>query len=97
MVNVDKYDIKQTANNILECIEEYKNEMSEFLNIIDDLITAWNGTDAASNCINNMSKLYTENLSGLYLKMSKYQMYLQNIPGLYDLLDEIYVSKKINI
>ncbi len=97
MVNVDKDGIRLTANNMLECIEEYKNEISEFVNIINDLNDAWNGNIDASNCINNMNKLYLENLSVLYLKLQEYQVYLQNIPGLYDLLDEIYVSKKINI
>lgn len=97
MVNVDKDDIKNASNNMLGCVEEFKNQISHFLDIANDIAEAWNGNSDANDCLNDMQKLYNENINTLYSEMLKYQIYLKNIPGLYDLLDEIYTSKKINI
>ena len=94
IIEVNADDIMKQSNNISEKIEEFSRSIKMFENIIDNLNTAWIGSDALSY-INAMKEKNLVELNKLQTLLEEYNTFLSKVPEAYALLDEIYSSKGV--
>lgn len=95
-VYIDKDQVLAKADLIISDLEEFGNQISKLLAVIENINSAWDGDDALSY-INILKERYIVNLNEFLKVMNDYSDYLKNVPGAYELLDEIFSSKVIDV
>jgi uncharacterized protein YukE len=95
-VTINKNSITKTSAQMKEATNDFISEIKKFEAVIEGINSAWEGADALKY-VNTLKDSYLKKLNELSEYLEKYGDYLENIPGAYSLLDEIYSNKNINI
>lgn len=95
-ISIDKDGVKKMGTSIIESSNDFKGEINKFLEIIDGINSAWEGADALKY-INTLKEKYVVGLNELNDIINKYGQYLVDVPEAYDLLDETFSTKNINV
>lgn len=95
-VSIKRSDVKRVANEMLEYSQDFDDEVKRVKNIIESIGTAWNGTDAIKY-VNTMRDKYVVKLDELSDLIRSYGEYLQKVPDAYQILDEAFVSRNIDV
>ncbi len=85
--------INALYNSNLESIE---NEYFSIVKSVDELKNGWQG-EKANKFINAFENEYLKGLKNAIDLLSNYSDYLSKVPGAYELLDESYKNKNIDI
>lgn len=93
---IDKKSISKSGNEILECNEYINSDIKKLEGIIDSINNAWEGSDSLK-FVNSMKDTYIKKLTELYEILNTYGEYLSNVPGAYEVLDETFANKNINV
>lgn len=95
-ITIDSSNVSKLGKSIVENSNNLINDVKKLESIIGDINTAWEGADALKY-INSMRDKYVKEISDFAGIVEKYGEYLQNVPGAYDLLDETFSNKNINV
>ena len=93
---VNGEEIKNYALQLKECSFSLENEIKKISNIISNISASWNGNDA-TKYVNIMQEKYILGLEELKQVIDEYIIYLNNIPEVYELLDDTYSGKHIEV
>lgn len=93
-INVNNEEISSLAIKLYDCTEQLENEIKKIRNTVSNISNAWSGNDA-TKYINVMQEKYILGLEELKEKLTDYAVFLNNIPGAYDLLDNTYTYEHI--
>lgn len=95
-VYIDKDSVSSKADTIISDLEEFKVQINKFLSVIENINSAWDGEDALKY-INTLKEKHVPNLNEFLDFLNDYSNYLKNVPGAYELLDEIFASKVMDV
>ena len=95
-VIVEKNEIDTLARELYNYSEEFGDEIKKIRNIAGNIGTVWSGNDA-SKYIEVLQEKYILGLEDLKQIIEEYAIYLNNIPEAYELLDNIYADKNIEV
>lgn len=96
IIKVNKDQIKDKGNEILDYADDFSKDINQFKNIIKDINRVWKGSDALKY-IEIMSDKYVSGLKELEDVIKAYGKYLKKVPNVYDSLDEEFSRKKIDV
>ena len=95
-VIVNKNDIINYGEQIIEYSEEFSSEIRKFSELIDSINKAWDGADALK-FVNTMKEKYVVKLEELKSVLDDYGKYLKDVSETYTVVDEIFSSKVIDV
>ena len=95
-IKVDSEEIKILASQLHDCSFSLETEINNITNIISNISTVWTGNDA-TKYVNIMQEKYILGLNELKSTIDEYITYLNNILKIYELMDKVYYSKKIEV
>lgn len=95
-VIINKSGVSKLSSQMKESTNDFKSEIKKFETVIDGINNAWEGADALKY-VNKLRDSYLRKLNELVSDLEKSSEYLENIPLAYNLLDEIYSNKNINV
>lgn len=95
-VIVNKNDITNYGEQIIEYSEEFSSEIRKFSELIDSINKAWDGADALK-FVNTMKEKYVVKLEELKSVLDDYGKYLKDVSETYTIVDEIFSSKVIDV
>ena len=95
-IKIDNANIESLGNKVLSCNETLESDVQRLNTIIDSINQAWEGSDSLKY-INALKNKMEPVLKDLTNEVNNYGLYLKNIPNTYDILDEEYASKKIEV
>jgi len=93
-VVVNDRQILNLSKRLNNSAKELENEIKQIKNITSNISTSWTGNDALKY-IEIIEKKYILGLEELQEKIESYAKYLENVPGAYELLDEIYSNREM--
>lgn len=93
---INKDIIVKRGNDLLEYSQDFGEYIKQFLNIIDSINSVWEGADSLKY-INVMKERFVPGLEKMNSVIKEYGDYLKKVPEVYDLIDEIYSSKNIDV
>lgn len=96
IISYNSGTIQSFASKMQVYSENITDEIKKIRKIISDISNAWTGDDA-SKYISVLQDRYILGLEQLKEIIDEYAVYLNNVPGAYELLDEFYSSKYIEI
>lgn len=95
-IAIDNNIIKKSGKKIKECSSNISKDINNFNNVIDKINLTWTDNES-TNSINKMRDSYIYKLKELCDDLDKYGEYLKNIPDAYEILDETFSNKNIDI
>lgn len=95
-VVVNKDFVIKSGNDIIQYAESFDSYIKRFVSIIESINTVWEGNDSLKY-INTMKEKYVVGLEELNQFIKDYGQYLKNIPNAYEILDEVFSSKNIDV
>lgn len=95
-VVVEGGSITASSKKILDNSTTFMELIKQFDTIIGNINTAWEGDDALKY-INTMKEKYIVEMLKLQAILNSYGTYLSKVPGVYDTLDETFLSKTIDV
>lgn len=95
-VVVNKDFVIKSGNDIIQYAESFDSYIKRFVSIIESINTVWEGNDSLKY-INIMKEKYLVGLEELNQCIKDYGQYLKNIPNAYEILDEVFSSKNIDV
>ena len=95
-INVDSEEIKALASQLHDCSFSLETEIKNITNIISNISTVWTGNDA-TKYVNIMQEKYVLGLEELKNIIDEYAVYLNNIPEAYEILDNVYSNKHMEV
>ena len=95
-MNVQTNALRKTGDDILAKSKTFGNQIKQFQNIIERIDKAWDGSDSVKY-INILKEKYVVGLNDLKDTLEEYGKYLKNVPEAYQILDEIFSSKSIDV
>lgn len=95
-VIVNKNDVTNYGEQIIEYSEEFSSEIRKFSELIDSINKAWDGADALK-FVNTMKEKYVVKLEELKSVLDDYGKYLKDVSETYTVVDEIFSSKVIDV
>lgn len=93
---INKSDITNYGNQIVDYSSEFKAEIKKFNALIESINTAWDGADALKY-INVMKEKYIIGLEEIKSVLDEYGNYLKKVPETYSVVDEVFSSKNIDV
>lgn len=93
---INKDIIVKKGNDLLEYSQDLEEYIKQFLDIIDSINSVWEGADSLKY-INVMKERFVPGLEKMNIVIKEYGDYLKKVPEVYDLIDEIYSSKNIDV
>lgn len=88
--------VSKSGNKIIQFSENIDIDINNILDLLDKINTAWKGQDATAY-INAMKDKYVKGLMELSSCIKDYGTYLIKVPAAYEMLDNTFASKNINI
>lgn len=95
-VTIQNDMINNKANSIMTNIDDLYSYLNELDDLISNINVAWRGNDVLK-LVNSMREKYIKETRNLLEELQEYQDYLSNIPKAYELLDETYSNKNIDV
>lgn len=93
---INKSDITNYGNQIVDYSSEFKAEIKKFNALIESINTVWDGADALKY-INVMKEKYIIGLEEIKSVLDEYGNYLKKVPETYSVVDEVFSSKNIDV
>lgn len=95
-ISIKKSSISSYGKQICDISSDFSSDINKLENVIEGINNAWQGADALKY-VNKLRENYINNLNEIASDINKYGEYLVNTSGAYDLLDEIFANKNINV
>lgn len=95
-IEINKDVVKSKGNEIVTYSEEFRNYVKQIYSIIDSINLVWEGSDSLKY-INTMKEVYLKGLDSMSDAIQQYGTYLKNVPEVYEMIDEIYAKKNIDV
>lgn len=93
-IKISKSELKKTSSNLKIVSDDLKTEASKINAIMTDLENHWVGSDA-SNFLELMKEQFIPNMNQLANLIDKQGVYLDKVPDVYDVIDNVYGKKDI--
>ena len=93
-IDIDYVTSKSVELN--DNIDLLRSELKKLITVVGDLSSGWKGEEA-SEFVKKIDEDYINKMQDLISKIEKYQVFLSKTPGAYQLLDDIYAEKKIEV
>lgn len=93
---IDKSKINEVYKSLSENKESLDSNIMHLNTIIDNIMTIWTGKDQAK-LIKVLQEKYVVGLQDLSNILDEYTAYLSNIPKGFDLLDDTFMNKNIDV
>lgn len=95
-IYMDSDATKKTAEEMISYLSALNDNIKSLDNILDNMKTAWSGSDA-TEFFNVMKEKNIPELKKLYEVLLSYSYFLQKTPNIYQILDEVFTNKKMEI
>lgn len=95
-ISINKNNIKNNGKQILENFESLSSDIKKVEGILENINIVWEGADALKY-VNAMKNKYIKEFDELLDEIKIYGEYLSNVPVAYELLDESFANKNINV
>ena len=95
-IRIENANVESLGNKVLECSRSFESDTKKLTSIIDSINSAWEGSDSLKY-VNSLKEKMEPVLKELVNEMNNYGLYLKNVPNAYDILDEEYASKEIEV
>lgn len=95
-INIKKSSVTNSGKQICDAALDFSSDIKKLENIINNINVAWDGVEALKY-VNLLKENYIVKLNELADDLQKYGEYLINVSKVYDLLDETFASKNINV
>ena len=95
-VLIDNYNVTNYGKQIEDYANELDDEIKKFSTLIESINEVWNGSDALKY-INIMKERYIVGLDELKSLLNEYGDYLTKVPDTYASLDEVFMTKHIDV
>lgn len=96
MITIDNVQIKKVVDTFVNCKEELDTKILNIEEIIDNITTAWNGSDE-TKLIEVLREKYVIGLKDLSNCLEEYTKYIDSTVDAFNLLDDTFSSKKIEV
>ena len=96
MRTIDTDYLKSDATNLSSSVEDLNIETSKLNTTLDDNRDGFQG-DRGTNFYEVLTANYITDLNNLVSDIEKYQEFLSKVPGAYELLDEEFGNKQIDV
>lgn len=93
-MNINKSDIKSISSKIRDNNEALLGEVSNLQNAVNNVMTVWTGNDATK--YKELMESIIVGLNNFHSMIDSYVVFLSNVPGVYDTIDECYSNRKVN-
>ncbi len=95
-MEIDVDYITTKSAELSDNIDLLRSELKKLITVVGDISDGWKGTEA-EEFTRKMDEDYINKMQDLISKIEKYQVFLSKTPGAYQLLDDIYAEKKIEV
>ena len=95
-IKVNCSNLKSYGKKIKDKSSDFEKKIKKFEQIIDSINTAWDGSDALKY-INVMKEKYIQTLNDTKSLLDDYGDYLSGASDSYEVLDEVFASKNIDV
>jgi hypothetical protein len=95
-MKISKSTVSKNGSTIIQYSEEFSACIKKFLYIVDSINIAWEGNDSLKY-INTMKEKLIPGLEELNSCIKDYGVFLKNVPNAYDILDETFSTKSIDV
>lgn len=95
-ISIKKSTITSYGKQMCDISSDFLSNVNRLENVIEGINNAWDGADALKY-INTLRENYISRLNKVADDINKYGEYLINTSGAYDLLDEIFSNKNIDV
>lgn len=94
-IRIDKPGLKKIANQLKTNAKNLHSEGEKINTIINELSEYWQGEDK-DRCVSVTKDTYLVNLEKEKSRIESYAAYLEQVPKLYDDLDNKFIARKIS-
>lgn len=91
-----KSNIEKRGSKIIDASISFNNDVKELLSIIETINNVWQD-DTSLSYINNLRDVHIANLSEFAIFLEDYGDYLKKVSQAYDVFDETFASKNIEV
>ncbi len=96
ITDIKKEEVRHLGLDLIECSNQLNRNIQKLNQLMEHLQEAWSGEDA--NIYQEaMRSKYIVGLQELAKQVNNYGIYLNKVPGAYDLLDKTFAQRNINI
>ena len=95
-MKIDTGAIKSKTKGLSTNISSVKNEINSLKKSVSDIEGAWKGKKA-TEFVDNLNTSYISELNELEGILEDYNDFLSKVPRAYEMLDEQYGNKNINV
>ena len=95
-VHIDSSNTEKLADEMLLVLEQFQNNIKALNNVIDKISIDWQGNDA-TKFVDTMKNKNIVELEKLHEKLREYILFLRKVPTAYQLLDEAFVARGIDV
>lgn len=96
MRTIDTDSLSSNATTLNEKIEDIDSEITKLNTTLEDNKDGLQG-ERGTNFFDTLTENYVSDLENLKLDMQSYQDFLSRIPGAYEVLDEEFGNKTIDV
>ena len=95
-VVVDAIEIRKKATLLKSYSDSLEDEIVKIKNIVSNISASWSGDDAVKY-VDVLQEKYILGLNELKQIIDDYAIYLNNIPEAYEILDNVFSDKHIEV
>ena len=95
-VVVDAIEIRKKATLLKSYSDSLEDEIVKIKNIVNNISASWSGDDAVKY-VDVLQEKYILGLNELKQIIDDYAVYLNNIPEAYEILDNVFSDKHIEV
>ena len=95
-VVVDAIEIRKKATLLKSYSDSLEDEIVKIKNIVSNISASWSGDDAVKY-VDVLQEKYILGLNELKKIIDDYAIYLNNIPEAYEILDNVFSDKHIEV
>ena len=95
-IRMDNANIESLGSKVLSCNETIETDVQKLASIFDSINQAWEGSDSLKY-VNSLKEKMEPVLKDLTAEINNYGLFLKNVPNAYDILEEEYASKEIEV
>jgi hypothetical protein len=96
MITIDAIKMRKVVDTFINCKEELDIKILNIEEIIDNITVAWNGADE-TKLVAVLQEKYVMGLKDLSNCLEEYTKYIDATVDAFDLLDDTFASKKIEV
>lgn len=91
---INKSDVKNISSQIRDNNDAFLGEVANLQNAVNNIMTVWSGDDATK--YKELMESIITGLNHFHSLIESYTVFLSNVPGVYDTIDESYSNRKVN-